>query len=77
MTEPLSPTSPPEPVAGDTKDWTWVLERPCPQCGVDAGSLAPESLPSVIRENAPEPAGDAAVGGMDREQLESLGYLTK
>lgn len=36
----------------DTKDWTWVLERPCPQCGVDAGSLAPASLPSVILENA-------------------------
>lgn len=29
----------------------------------------------VIEENAPEPAGDAAVGGMDREQLEALGYL--
>lgn len=24
----------PEP---DTKDWTWVLERACPECGFDAG----------------------------------------
>jgi hypothetical protein len=39
-------------VPADTKDWTWVLERPCPQCGVDAGSLAPTSLPRVILENA-------------------------
>lgn len=39
-------------VPPDTKDWTWVLERACPQCGVDAGSLDPASLPAVIRENA-------------------------
>ena len=26
----------PEP---DTKDWTWVLERPCPECGFDASAL--------------------------------------
>jgi hypothetical protein len=19
----------------DTKDWTWVLDRPCPECGLD------------------------------------------
>ena len=25
--------SQPEP---DTKDWTWVLERPCPECGFDS-----------------------------------------
>ncbi|HET8613961.1 MAG TPA: DinB family protein [Actinomycetales bacterium] len=36
----------------DTKDWTWVLTRPCPQCGVDAGTLAPEHLPDVLRGNA-------------------------
>lgn len=21
-------------IVPDTKDWTWVLERPCPECGV-------------------------------------------
>ncbi|HOH49738.1 MAG TPA: hypothetical protein PLI98_03340, partial [Candidatus Hydrogenedentes bacterium] len=31
----------------------------------------------VIEENAPEPAGDAAMSGMDIEQLEALGYLGK
>lgn len=20
----------------DTKDWTWVLDRPCPECGFEA-----------------------------------------
>ena len=23
----------------DDKDWTWVLERPCPECGLAAGSM--------------------------------------
>jgi hypothetical protein len=39
-------------VPPDTKDWTWVLERPCPQCGVDAGSLEPGELPRLLRDNA-------------------------
>ena len=25
--------APGTPVPPDTKDWTWVLERPCPDCG--------------------------------------------
>ena len=28
------------PIEPDTKDWTWVLERPCPECGFDAPALA-------------------------------------
>lgn len=36
----------------DTKDWTWVLERPCPECGYVAGSVAPEALGAAIRANA-------------------------
>ena len=23
----------------DTKDWTWVLEQPCPECGFDAAQV--------------------------------------
>lgn len=26
------------PVDPDTKDWTWVLGRPCPECGFDAAA---------------------------------------
>jgi hypothetical protein len=40
------------PVEPDTKDWTWVLHRPCPQCGVDAGSLAAAQVPDLLRDNA-------------------------
>ncbi|HUR51929.1 MAG TPA: DinB family protein [Mycobacteriales bacterium] len=32
------------PIEPDTKDWTWVLERPCPDCGFDAASLAREQI---------------------------------
>jgi hypothetical protein len=31
-------------VAPDTKDWTWVLDRPCPQCGLDAGTVPAEEV---------------------------------
>lgn len=36
----------------DTKDWTWVLERPCPECGFDTSSFALEELPELVRANA-------------------------
>ena len=36
----------------DTKDWTWVLERPCPECGFDAPGLDLDRLPDAIRDNA-------------------------
>jgi hypothetical protein len=35
----------------DTKDWTWVLERPCPDCGFDPGSVAAEDLAEQLHEN--------------------------
>ena len=36
----------------DTKDWTWVLERRCPECGFDAPALDPAGVPQAIRDNA-------------------------
>ena len=36
----------------DTKDWTWVLERPCPDCGLEAGGIARQDVPEMIRSNA-------------------------
>jgi hypothetical protein len=39
-------------ITPDTKDWTWVLTRPCAECGFDAGSVAFEDIPRLIRENA-------------------------
>lgn len=39
-------------IVPDSKDWTWVLQRPCPECGFEAGVIAREDVPSLIRENA-------------------------
>jgi hypothetical protein len=39
-------------VPGDSKDWTWVLERPCPECGVDPGSVDVTEVPAIVRANA-------------------------
>jgi len=36
----------------DDKDWTWVLERPCPECGFDASTVAPASVGALLRANA-------------------------
>ncbi len=35
----------------DTKDWTWVLERACPECGFVAGAVATGDFAEVIRDN--------------------------
>lgn len=39
-------------ITPDTKDWTWVLLRPCPECGFDARSVAREDVAALIRDNA-------------------------
>ena len=40
------------PIVPDTKDWTWVLERPCPECGFDASSVSRDQVAALIRSNA-------------------------
>jgi hypothetical protein len=35
----------------DTKDWTWVLQRRCPECGFATESFALTELPEMIRAN--------------------------
>jgi hypothetical protein len=35
----------------DTKDWTWVLERRCPECSFDASSFPLTELPTLIEAN--------------------------
>jgi hypothetical protein len=36
-------------IVPDTKDWTWVLARPCPECGFDAGAVQPADLAARTR----------------------------
>jgi hypothetical protein len=36
----------------DDKDWTWVLTRPCPECGFDPEGVRATELPASIRADA-------------------------
>lgn len=36
----------------DTKDWTWVLGRPCPECGLDVAAVPRGELSERLRANA-------------------------
>jgi hypothetical protein len=39
-------------ITPDIKDWTWVLQRACPQCGLDTAAFAREAVPGMIRDIA-------------------------
>jgi DinB superfamily len=43
--EPLAP-------APDDKDWTWVLDTSCPDCGFDAAAIRTTDLSSQVRGTA-------------------------
>jgi hypothetical protein len=36
----------------DTKDWTWVITDPCPDCGLDAATVPYDEIPDRIQDNA-------------------------
>jgi hypothetical protein len=36
----------------DTKDWTWVLDRRCPECGLDTSTINRDEIPALLRANA-------------------------
>jgi hypothetical protein len=38
----------------DTKDWTWVLREPCPECGFDAATVQPARVGADTRQYAAE-----------------------
>lgn len=37
----------------DTKDWTWVLDERCPQCGYDAASVTRAEIGDRVRAGVP------------------------
>jgi hypothetical protein len=39
-------------ITPDTKDWTWVLERECPECGFEAGAVPREEVGGLLLKNA-------------------------
>lgn len=66
------------PIVPDDKNWTWVLERPCPECGFDAAAVDVRDLPALVRANAAEwPAllvGDDAGRRPDDDTWSALEY---
>ena len=53
-------------ITPDTKDWTWVLDDVCPECGYDARRVAAADVASRVRASVPVwraalAAADAAV----------------
>jgi hypothetical protein len=56
-------------IVPDAKDWTWVLQRPCPDCGLDTRGLAREDVAGMLRANAQAwPAVLAAPGAGTRPE---------
>ncbi|MGA5700737.1 DinB family protein [Peterkaempfera bronchialis] len=39
-------------ITPDTKDWTWVLRRPCSECGFDPVAVPREAVADLLRANA-------------------------
>jgi hypothetical protein len=39
-------------IVPDDKDWTWVLQRECDECGFDARSIDRRDVAALIRANA-------------------------
>ncbi|MGW4249486.1 DinB family protein, partial [Nocardia sp. NPDC004722] len=40
------------PIVPDAKDWTWVLERTCAECGFVPEDTAFDAVPGVTRDSA-------------------------
>jgi hypothetical protein len=42
------------PIIPDDKNWTWVLERTCPDCGFDGSAVDRRDVARLLRENVDE-----------------------
>ena len=51
-------------ITPDSKNWTWVLDRPCPECGLDTSTFAREEIPALLRANAAAWQSALAGGGV-------------
>ena len=49
---PDMPITPDAPLTPDTKNWTWVIEKPCPECGFDAATFGAKDVAAMLLANA-------------------------
>lgn len=47
------PVAAPPAIAPDEKDWTWVLEARCPECGFAASDVDPAGIGGTVRDLVP------------------------
>ena len=38
-------------IVPDTKDWTWVLQRPCAECGFNAQGFPVEAVAGIAHDH--------------------------
>jgi hypothetical protein len=66
------------PIPRDDKDWTWVLQRPCPECGFDASKIAGHDVGARLRDQLPiwheVLASDAAMDRPDEQTWSPTEY---
>jgi hypothetical protein len=66
------------PIVPDDKDWTWVLERSCPECGFDAAAVdrdrLAERIAATSRRWARVLAGDGVAVRPDDGTWSALEY---
>ena len=48
MTDVNAKPSDPGPATPDTADWTWVVTRPCPDCGLDPSDVRPDGVTEIL-----------------------------
>jgi DinB superfamily len=48
----LSAMTTPDAIVPDDKDWTWVLSKPCPECGFDSAATNATDVADMICANA-------------------------
>ncbi len=41
-------------IVPDSKNWTWVLDERCPECGFDAAAVDPVDMAGLVRANVAE-----------------------
>jgi hypothetical protein len=46
MTQPPAIPAAPTP---DDKDWTWILDQPCGECGFDSAAVTGRDVPALVR----------------------------
>jgi len=41
------------PIIADDKDWTWVLHKPCPECGFEPATVTPATVSGAVLDMLP------------------------